>query len=334
MSRKRRSSQQKPPRARSEDVDLVPQQFPELNRQFYSAVLPPHDYIKQRLRSLFLATRTPEELPGSHGVTMEIGKVRAAWSITDSLVDEAQRRDYLSAETTVLLHHAAEALLRLYLAHAKDQPCPWLEVARLRQPGVFPGRVRALLKDLDKPETQADLMRIFTSHEAPPEGQEDGWNDAREGLAIFMAHFGRTILDDGALYNAAKHGLAIRSGDTGVSLGSPEVEAIVKANGPSITYIDLVERDRRRRWATSTNWIKADQNIALTHIAAAYLQSLWHIASVRYTRAPFDGSQVANYSRATAQDVFKASQTDGDSRGFSIEVPSMTMDLAYYEPRN
>ena len=44
-------------------------------------------------------------------------------------------------ESTVLAHHAFEALVRLYLAHAADTTCPWIEVAAETSFGAFKSRV-------------------------------------------------------------------------------------------------------------------------------------------------------------------------------------------------
>jgi hypothetical protein len=94
-------------------------------------------------------------------------------SIDDTLENDYGRRDYISAETTVLLHRAAEALLRLYLAHSNSAPCLWLEVARLRHPGVFPDKLRNFLEHIDTPDTQTDPMSGFTGRATPPEDQPE-----------------------------------------------------------------------------------------------------------------------------------------------------------------
>ncbi len=46
--------------------------------------------------------------------------------------DEQAHQAFISAEAEVLLHHASEALLRLYFAHADNAPCSWLEDGRQR----------------------------------------------------------------------------------------------------------------------------------------------------------------------------------------------------------
>jgi hypothetical protein len=48
-------------------------------------------------------------------------------------------------ESTVLLHHAGETLMRLYLAHAGDAPCPWMEIARFPDSRRFKDALSRLL---------------------------------------------------------------------------------------------------------------------------------------------------------------------------------------------
>ncbi|MDQ3580012.1 MAG: hypothetical protein M3443_20925, partial [Actinomycetota bacterium] len=70
----------------------------------------------------------------------------------DHEYDEEAAGVYAAIESTNLLHHAAECLLRLYLAHAGMPPCPWLEVARLRSPSEFKEAVEKLRGSLGMPQ--------------------------------------------------------------------------------------------------------------------------------------------------------------------------------------
>jgi hypothetical protein len=275
-----------------------------------------------------MAVQDADKLPGLFEHEMVIGKAKMSRLGEDATMDQEERRDYVSAESTVLLHHAAEALVRLYLAHADDEPCPWLEVARLRRPGEFKSRTEAFLTSINTSQTQADLMRVFTGHPEAPAERADMWNSARDGLVILIGHLARTLLTDGALYNAAKHGLAIRSGAAEMSLGSPDSDFAISAEGPSISYIDLTDGDNGKRWSTTTSWIQVDENIALTHIASMYIQSLWHIAAHRYTGAAFDQAEVKLFGKETAEAVFDVSR----DKAKMILVPSMSMSLLYYKP--
>ncbi|WP_326959280.1 hypothetical protein [Amycolatopsis sp. NBC_01286] len=107
----------------SPDENLAVEQFPQLNREFYSAE--PCRYFTYRLNLLMLAAGKPEALDQlmANGVTY--GDLIAEVELSEPK-DEDQRhhQEFLTAEAEVLLHHASEAPLRLYFAHAETPPCP------------------------------------------------------------------------------------------------------------------------------------------------------------------------------------------------------------------
>ena len=60
-------------------------------------------------------------------------------------------------ESVNLLHHVAECMLRLYLAHADRQPCPWLEQGSKL---VRWAAVEAISKNHGGDKIKADYRRI------------------------------------------------------------------------------------------------------------------------------------------------------------------------------
>jgi hypothetical protein len=109
-------------------------ELPALNEEFYAG--DPADYFLRRLLGLLILKGKPEELRkmmaesvDAGGVRLEL--VRQADPGAQSEKDDADGRDrFITADSWVLLHRASETLLRLYLAHAGDGPCPVLEIAR------------------------------------------------------------------------------------------------------------------------------------------------------------------------------------------------------------
>jgi hypothetical protein len=63
--------------------------------------------------------------------------------------EDKHRHDaFLITESQALYHHVSEALIRLFLAHSTLPPCPWIEVAALRNFGVFEQRAAELCQGL------------------------------------------------------------------------------------------------------------------------------------------------------------------------------------------
>ncbi len=136
------------PRSPQDNPDylLATENYAALNERFYEAS--PHEYFDQRLGLLLLAAGKPEEVEKllQGGISFGQLGLRAtqdeAQHATESPETKQRKRErFITAEAEVLLHHASEALLRLYLAHEPVigadgppaiHPCPWLQIARLR----------------------------------------------------------------------------------------------------------------------------------------------------------------------------------------------------------
>lgn len=309
---------------RPEDIGLVPEQFPELNRQFYAGNLGPHDYLMHRLRSLFLAAQPPERLRDGFDTRLAVGIAGASWP-TPEQWDELEIRDYVSAESTVLLHHAAEALFRLYLAHAESPVCPWLEVARLRYPSHFKEGVQTFLLGADTARTARMLMNVFVG--APVAGADrEKWSAIKDGLVMLMKYLGRRLLDEGPLYNSAKHGLAVLPGAAAMSFGDQDTAFPIRADGPSITYLTLTEQAEGKRWSQDTVWIDASLNLAMTDVAIGHLRNLWLVASHRYGGQPSESEQM----RFVTVDQIAAALHPPSETGIRVTVPSMSWPLLYF----
>jgi hypothetical protein len=172
----------------SADRDLAPGQFPDLNREFYAAE--PGDYFRCRLRSLLLAVADSPALDEvlKQGITYgKIGLHRKADAEPASTTVES----YGSMESVNLLHHVGECMLRLYLAHADRQPCPWLELSRLRAPQEFKKRVERLRLNLSE---QATIDSLATSRQVLP---GHGRDRRTVGPSVAAPADGGRAVDDG-----------------------------------------------------------------------------------------------------------------------------------------
>ncbi len=272
----------------SPDHNLAVEQFVQLNREFYSG--DPAQYFKSRFHLLMLAAGKSEELGELlvDGVRYEglLAKVDRSESS-----DESKRLEqaFLTTEAEVLLHHASEALLRLFFAHAEGAPCPWLECARLRNFADFNARVERLR---DQPIPAEQIGRAFLG----PVFKEfsDDYAENVKVVERFLHLVARRVLEDKNLYNATKHGLAVLAAPYSLVMTDDQTgEVAASVTGQTINFLEVyTAEDKTKTWRRTTRWLSLKQSLWLTSLVIAEMTSLWAIARARYTDADIDGVEV------------------------------------------
>ena len=249
----------------------------------------PHGYLRMRLRSLYLWLGNPEGMNDliRGGVKFD----EMAISQTEGLDAEDEQEQQRSAviESEVLLHHTAETLLRLYLIHSRLPPCPWLELSRERDFRKFKGEVENLRARLDSGDEEKRIHQVFHINAdlertgLSPTPTKERWEGAATNLSRFLDFYAGYFLDS-APYNAAKHGLAMTSGDQGMELGvGADPEPFLSRRGPAIEYLKVTrEPGARPRWEREVKWIRSKRAIPLIHLGCGFIEGIWNIGAGRY----------------------------------------------------
>jgi hypothetical protein len=155
----------------------------------------------------------------------------------------------------------------------------------------------------------------------PTPAQED-WNRGLDNIADFLVHFAAHFTDSD-VYNALKHGLAVRPGDAATQLDDGE---LLKAEGPAIEYLSVRRNsDDKPRWNRTTTWIWPDRSMGLVYLAGCLMKSLWSIAKLRYLNEPIEWLNL--WTTPVCAEVTWP-LAEGEEAGVIID--SMHMELAYY----
>jgi hypothetical protein len=267
-----------------DEPDLTTTRYRQLNERFYAAE--PADYLRTRLVSLLALAGRPDEVLDllrsglSHaGITAQIDD--------DSEIDQESLARYVSIESQVLLHHAAETLVRLYLAHRDDPPCPWLELSREKHFGSFKERVKAEIGRRRTAALADEVAWTFLGRrEAERSEDSEAWSAAASNLALFLRTFAERWLAESATYNALKHGLAAVPGNASLLVADDGGRGHPMADGASIELLAASPWvDGKRVWSATTRWIDISECLALVEVASHMISSLWQIARVRYVGA-------------------------------------------------
>lgn len=227
-------------------IPVDPGEFAMLNERFYR--MAPARYLRTRLGALMI-TIGDADLSDAWKAGITYGKVRVS-SVGDDDDDETIARhttEYAAIESTMLMHHACETLLQLYLAHEYRTPCPWLALSEATDPRAFKNRLRQLRDELTDSTRIDDIVEVFTytADRSNTNVTEELWQENREALVVLIREAINVVLDQAKPYNAAKHGLALGAGEIGVSLGGLGETPLLERNGPALNYLEMAGPDRR-----------------------------------------------------------------------------------------
>ena len=232
---------------------MVEGQWDDLNRAFYDREGGPYVIVGARLRML-------------RG--------------TDAL-------DVRIVESTDLLHHAAEALVRHYLAHRGTPECPWLEVSRLRDFPTFKAAVSELSGRLNSGQPLDDLVPVFCG---PSEGRTPAARTAiaraEGGLKALLSYASAVLLDEAGIYNAIKHGLAAVPGVRTFPDVDDQPGPALRGSGASLLTLQPLDHEGERQWTRVVTYIDVEENLAIVEIIADQLKNLWHVARTKYLGVP------------------------------------------------
>ncbi|PPI01201.1 hypothetical protein C5C95_03430 [Rathayibacter sp. AY1B7] len=242
----------------------------------------PHRYLDSRLTALLLMVGEEDDQAQSPK-SIRFGSITAE---VEGL-SRQERSEYAAIESTVLLHHASEALLRLYLAHARSNPCPWVALSEFTNAREFKEAVRKLRRDLEREETMADLLTVFTG--SPDRSifvdeTEERWIDHRDALVLLVHHCADVFLNQSNIYNAAKHGLALGSQEVGFSLKPPGDAPALERTGPTLNFLETAGPPNDKHWRRTLQFVQPDTNVGWVALILREIKVLWSIARRRRVR--------------------------------------------------
>lgn len=316
------------------DRNLATEQLSDLNREFYST--DPSRYFRTRLDSLMMIAARSDLVVQGLRETLEVGTFKAT-SHDNEYASAEEIEHYVATEAVIILHHASEALLRLYFAHEHQPPCPWLEASRLRLPRDFKSRLVQLIERREDPGQVNRISLCFLGQ--PAEKARAQANEAAPGRTVADALQGALDLlvwtasrltKDGNLYNAAKHGLAVVPAERGMSLGT-DTPLKLSVHGQSLTYLERrpVAEGGPNTWNETTTWVKSDHYIAWTHLVLRLMGSIWSIGKLAYTGSPGELHPV--FPDMVDEVMKQAGDSDrGSVDEATVIVETMSTQLAYY----
>ncbi len=284
-----------------------------LNETFYRNW--PDELFSTKNALAVLALVEPEILLDQLKAGVKWGKLQLAWGDKDDAANIEKLKRWAKIEIAASYYHAAETLMRLFIAHIQKPPCPWLEMASLRDFSEFKTQVNRIAKMQDE-DLERKVAYAFLGFEKYPgkisiEMSPEKWNEAVKNIKEDICFYAKSILDNDQ-YNAYKHGLGIFLDNRSVRLGD-----IAGREGDSLLALVVRDDEEGRRWAEKVFFFDADLNVALTYMAERLLGQVIETGRARYIRNKPLKIQVPS---VTIGDILKANRDP-------IHIDSFTMDL-------
>lgn len=262
---------------------LDARQFAELNAVFYSA--DPSEFIKMRAETLALHACRDDVLAPVYASDRRIGK---SISVNATSVPHSQQRyKYIRMEAVTIVHHASEALLRLFFAHVDFPECPWLGMSTSTDFAKFKAQVRAALEE---GFNQQDIAEVFLGGSDPEDaGIKMGKNKFKETITaidLLLVDCANRFLEESFLYNAVKHGLTAIDTDAKMNWTFDGSEPIPILNGFVHGYLhkklNPTAKNEDGQWFLSLADSNPERDLAVTTVITYALDSLWDVARRRY----------------------------------------------------
>jgi hypothetical protein len=254
-----------------------------LNGSFYDQ--DPTAYFRNRASLLALRAVKGEELADLLGFAwgnLVIG-VEGVERTPEEEDDITTR--FVVAESQVLLHHASEAAIRMFLAHAANPECPWLEMAALLNFNEFRDSLDELAAKV-APDWVRDGAGWALLGRAPGD-VDDGARAALDPSIRLLQALARRLHEDKNLYNAAKHGMALLPGVGSFSIQTEDGDPVLGTDGTQVMYLERETASPTEwHWRQTTRWVSPQAALALTHMALALMDGMWTVAKARYLGEP------------------------------------------------
>ncbi|MGV0043018.1 hypothetical protein ACRU13_02270 [Mycobacterium colombiense] len=266
---------------------LDPRQFPELNAVFYSA--DPSEFIKMRIDSLALMACTDEVLAPAYGSNRPIGDT-LHYPATP-VPHPKQRHKYVRMEAVTIVHHASEALLRLYFAHIDYPECPWLGMSTSTDFVGFKKQVDdARRTGFDHEDIAAVFLGGADPDDAGIKMGKGKFAETVEALERLLIECANRFLDDSFLYNAVKHGMTAIDTDAKMNWVGSNGKHIQMLDGFVHGYLHKklhpTATKEDGQWFLSLADSNPERDLAVATVITYALDSLWDVARRRYMGVP------------------------------------------------
>lgn len=263
----------------------------QINENFYGTS--PAHYFEHRLNNLLVAAASHPELGPRLRAGLDVAGDQfhvGEHELIESTIPPDELGRFITAESVVLLSHAAEATLRLFLAHEGRRRCAWMAMADLGFAEFWDlldnHFGRSVINSTIAPVV-ADVMFGNTERLESFPGDEAAWDLAVDRVTQWLRHLTATLIDSRNHYNAAKHGFGAKPSEAMVLFSDNNTGSSFGHSGPSLLALTRSRWDNgARTWSLETRWYDPVELWVSISYSCHMIEAIWSIGRARFQGGP------------------------------------------------
>jgi|GEM_PF-2131374 len=303
---------------------LITEQFLDLNEIFYRDFV--YDYFDIKAINLLHMITKPREFSESiNNTELEIGKMK----ITNPKLKDDLLIKYAKSEIVSTYYHCLETFMRLFIAHASMEKCPWIEITCLTMAEyrktikkIAEGTFDSLNNKLDVQETLLDTFVGITDM-TKIDMTDEQYNNLK-GWIIQCAQ----ELSNMSEYNSLKHGLVLFPSFASMKISAVDNE--LSKEGDGINILCQEEKEERYILSRKTIFAEYDLKVATITLFSELIRNIIVVGKIHYLGTNEKHIQIPGL-RAVAIDYSSFRNMFFENENLGNKFSSYGLPLHYYD---
>jgi len=192
-------------------------------------------------------------------------------------------------QIAALYYHALETFLRLFLAHAPDVTCPWMQLVRDEGP-PFTEKLKRIEQFAGEwvgsaaPEDE-HVRLVFFPVKAPEPEHQVAFGNAKSWLRFAAQEYRASRVN-----HALKHGISVRSGEPDFAFYSgvdpraePDAKPVFKWSGEALIHLSRVmQPDRSKAWVMDHRKLSVIESMGIIFLVQRWIQAILDVGELRF----------------------------------------------------
>lgn len=310
---------------KSANHKLATEQFEGLNKHFYSNY--PSEYFLNRFQELvFKLSSSAEYAEFLNGKKFSYREVSGTIEIAS--VDKLQ--EYAKIELEELHIHCLETFMRIFISRATLSSCDWISIADLSIINYHKYINKFSENNFDDLNDQMDSVSVIKYALTGSRNGSDGVTP--EVISVWREWIVEAAkkLKDIKVYNAFKHGLAVRSNISGIHVKIDE-DLEIGEHGDVIEIIEKHDNGDRYVWQQRTEFLNCDRICVEIYLFGNLIHNMIQIGKYIFLKKEIGDRWYPNEKFTIAEVSRLCSKKTESSNDILPSIGSVTMELLYYK---